>query len=127
MKRTLTALSTLALVPAVLVVAAPAAHAKAPANVTVTIKAEGVDLSGQVKSTRRKCKADRTVVVYRQRGARGGGDDERFASDTTGLQNGKWTWSTGNTGTEGKFYAKVGKKPGCRKDFSKTIRATRTD
>jgi hypothetical protein len=125
MKRTLAALSTLAFVPAVLVAASPAQAA--PANVTVTIKAEGVDLSGQVKSTKRKCKADRTVVVFRQRGARGGGDDERFASDTTGLQNGKWTWSTGNTGTEGRFYAKVGKKPGCRRDFSKTIRATRND
>jgi hypothetical protein len=130
MLRTLSAISMLALVPAVLVAgsslpASSAPAAKAAAHVTVTIKAEGVDLSGQVKSTKKKCKANRTVVVIKQKGKRGGDDDTRFASDTTDLQNGKYVWSTGNTGTPGRFYAKVAKKPGCSKDSSPTIRATR--
>ena len=130
MARTLTAFSTLALAPALLVAAtatsSPAAAPAPPASVTVTIKAEGTDLSGQVKSAKpQRCAADRTVIVFRQRGARGGGDDERFAMDTTDEQNGKFVWSTGNTGTEGRFYAKVGKKPGCKKDTSPTINADR--
>ena len=109
MARRLTTISVLALASALLVGAtaasSPAAAPAAPkAKVTVTIKAEGTDLSGKVKSPKPgRCAADRTVVVFRQVGTRGGGDDERFATDTTGLQNGKWVWSTGNTGTEGKF------------------------
>ena len=131
MARTLTTISVLALAPVFMLgataVAAPAEAPAAPrAKVTVTIKAEGTDLSGRVSSPKpAKCAAERTVVVFKQKGARGGGNDERFAMDTTDKRNGKWVWSTGNTGTEGKFYAKVGRKPGCKKDTSPTIRATR--
>ncbi len=106
-------------------VAAPAPPG--PAAVVVTIKAEGTDLSGEVRSLRLACKSDRTVVVFKQIGRRGGGNDQRFASDTSGLQGGKWVWSTGNTGTEGRFYAKVKARPGCKVAVSKTIRATRND
>jgi hypothetical protein len=131
MARTLTTISTLVLAPGLLVgataTASPAAAPLAPpANVTVTIQAEGTDLSGKVLSPRpRKCAAERKVIVIRQRGTRGGGDDERFAMDVTDRQNGVWVWSTGNTGTEGRFYAKVKKKPGCKRDTSRTIRAVR--
>ena len=131
MARTLIAISTLALAPALVLGASAssslaAAPALAPAKVTVTIKAEGVDLSGEVRSPKpNKCAADRKVIVFKQKGARGGGNDERFATDTTGEQNGKWTWSTGNTGTEGRFYAKVKAKTGCKGDTSPTIRARR--
>jgi hypothetical protein len=131
MARTLTTLTTLGL-GSVLVLgatttAAPAAApAAARAPVTVTIKAEGTDLSGRVRSTKPlKCAADRKVIVFKQKGKRGGGNDIRFASDRTDLQNGKWVWSTGNTGTEGRFYAKVKRKPGCQGDTSRTIRAQR--
>ena len=136
MPRTLTAISTLALAPALLLAAtatsslaaAPAASALAPARVTVTIKAEGTDLSGEVRSPKpRKCAANRTVIVVKQVGTRGGGDDVRFAMDTTGAQNGKWTWSTGNTGTAGRFYARVQAKTGCRAAISPTIRAVRSN
>ena len=93
---------------------------------TVTIKAEGTDLSGVVKSPRpKRCAADRLVVVVRQKGARGGGDDVRFATDTASLEGGVYRWSTGNTGTESRFYAKVRHIDGCRGDTSPTIRAVR--
>ena len=102
------------------------ADAAAPARVTVTIKAEGTDLSGVVRSPKpRLCAAHRTVTVFKQKGARGGGDDQRFASDTTSLNNGVYEWSTGNTGTEGRFYAVVRAKTGCKRAASETIRAIR--
>jgi hypothetical protein len=104
------------------------ANAAANAKTTVTIKAEGTDLSGVVKSPKpRKCAKDRKVVVYKQKGARGGGDDVRFASDTASLQGDVYRWSTGNTGTEGRFYARVRHIDGCKGDTSKTIHAKRTD
>ena len=48
-----------------------------------------------------------------------------WASDTTGRQGASWVWSTGNTGTEGRFFAQVGPKPGCKADVSPTIRVRR--
>ena len=88
---------------------------------TVTIQAEGTDLFGSV-STSSACEADRKVIVYKQVGTRGGGNDINFASDTTDDDG---DWNTGNTGTEGKFYAKVTRPDLCKADFSPTIRATR--
>lgn len=103
------------------------AGAAPKASVTVTITAENTDMSGVVKSSNPAlCAADRKVVVWKQKGERGGGDDTRFASDTTDLQNGKYVWSTGNTGTAGRFYAKVGSTPGCKADSSPTIRVHRS-
>jgi hypothetical protein len=105
--------------------AAPAAAGGA-APTTVTIRADGVDLSGTVRSPRPGTCADgRTVIVVRQIGARGGGNDKRFASDTAGLQGGVYRWSTGNTGTEGKFYARVRAIQGCLGATSRTVTATR--
>lgn len=97
-------------------VAAPSAAAKAP--VTVTIKAEGTDMFGTVSSTKPlRCAANRTVKVFKLVN----GEPHLWASDTTSKQGGKYVWSTGNTGTPGRFYAKVGAKPGCRMDVSPTI------
>lgn len=89
---------------------------------TVTIQAAGTDLFGNVSSTHAACEANRTVVVFKQVGTRGGGDDIRFASDSTDSDG---DWNTGNTGTEGRFYAKVKRTDLCKADFSPTIRATR--
>jgi hypothetical protein len=98
------------------------------ASVTVTIHAEGTDLSGVVRSSRPAvCAADRTVVVFKAKGPRGGGDDVRFASDTTDLSGGAYTWSTGNTGTEGRFYAKLKATPDCQGAVSPVVRARRSD
>jgi len=101
---------------------APSAGAAAPASVTVTIQAEGTDLFGKVSSTRAVCKADRNVIVLKQVGTRGGGDDIRFAMDTSDSDG---DWNTGNTGTEGRFYAKVKKNTQCRADLSPTITVRR--
>ena len=109
-------------------VAAAPAHAAPKADVSVTISAEGTDLSGTVRTPRpAACAADRTVVVFKVKGAVGGGDDVRFASDTVGLSGGRYTWSTGNTGTEGRFYAKLKATPECRAARSGVVRAQRDD
>ncbi|WP_341926834.1 hypothetical protein [Nocardioides psychrotolerans] len=97
-----------------------AAEAAAPnAAVTVTIKAEGTDLSGTVSSAKpRRCAANRTVKLFKLIN----GEPHLWANDTTEKQGTRYVWSTGNTGTPGRYYAKVGAKPGCRGDVSPTIR-----
>src|SRR5690349_15192529 len=87
---------------------APAAQAQtAGASVTVTITAQGTDMSGTVDSAHPiLCAAHRTVKVYRVvRGVA-----HPFASDTTERQGDTFVWSTGNTGTEGLFFARVAAK-----------------
>jgi hypothetical protein len=101
---------------------AQAAPSRAKAATTVTIKAEGVDLSGKVKSPRQACVTDRKVILIKQIGTRGGGDDIKFASDTASSDG---SWSTGTTGTAGKFYAKVKATTRCQGDTSPTVRAHR--
>ncbi|KAA1418741.1 hypothetical protein F0U44_09620 [Nocardioides humilatus] len=96
----------------------PSASAGDRASSTVTISAEGTDLFGHVSSPRSSCKRERPVHVYKQIGTRGGGDDQHFAMDTTDDDG---DWSTGNTGTAGKFYAKVKRTALCKKDLSPTI------
>ncbi|PWN01518.1 hypothetical protein DJ010_18410 [Nocardioides silvaticus] len=117
------AVSFLGLASAAGVMIGNAATASAAPTVpsTVTIQTEGTDLFGSVSSSS-ACEADRKVVVYKQVGARGGGNDINFASDTTDDDG---EWNTGNTGTEGKFYAKVKKTNVCKADFSPTITARR--
>ncbi|MGZ4443955.1 MAG: hypothetical protein ACXVXC_12395 [Nocardioidaceae bacterium] len=102
------------------------AQAAVDAKTTVTIKAQGTDLSGLVKSPKpKRCADGRKVVVWKQIGSRGGGDDKRFASDTASKQGSVYAWSTGNTGTPGRFYARVRHITGCQGDTSPTIRALR--
>ena len=124
--RTLAAAIGLATAAAVLVTA-PSSQAASRANNVVTIKAEGTDLSGTVKSKRRACKDERKVLLILQRGKRGGADDELFATDTTELRNGVGHWNTGNLGFEGKFYAKVKRTPQCKAAASPTVRAVRNE
>jgi len=104
-----------------------AAAMPGPANTTVTIRAQGTDLSGVVSSPAPlRCSQNRRVDVYKQIGTRGGGNDIRFANDTASLQGNAYKWSTGNTGTPGRFYAKVWPKTGCRGDTSVTIQVVNT-
>lgn len=92
---------------------------------TVTIQSEGTDIFGTVKSTRRACKNERKVLLFKVLGGSpGGGDDSLFASDTTELQNGVGVWNTGNLGTEGRFYAKVRRTALCKGDTSPVIQVT---
>lgn len=119
--------------PAALPAAPPAAPSPAPsaapkADVAVTIIAEGTDLSGTVRSSRPAvCAVGRTVVVVKVAGAVGGGDDERFASDTVDRSGGRYVWSTGTTGTEGRFYATLRATADCRPARSGVVRAQRDD
>jgi hypothetical protein len=92
------------------------------ATTTVTIKAQGLDLSGTVSSTRQGCVTDRKVVVFKQIGTRGGGDDLRIGSD---LASASGRWETGNTGVAGNIYARARATTICGGDTSPTIRVTR--
>ncbi|HWM74773.1 MAG TPA: hypothetical protein VNQ53_13570 [Nocardioides sp.] len=112
---------------AAVLIGVPASDAAGRANNVVTIKAEGTDLSGTVKSNRRACKNERKVLLILQRGARGGANDELFASDTTELRNGVGHWNTGNLGFEGKFYAKIKRTAQCKAATSRTVRAIREE
>ncbi|HWJ82048.1 MAG TPA: hypothetical protein VNS55_07415 [Nocardioides sp.] len=89
---------------------------------TVTIHADGTDLSGHVASSDPACVEGRKVLLIKQVGARGGGNDQRIASD---LADSAGNWDTGNTGIEGKFYAKVRATDTCGRDTSRTVRAVR--
>lgn len=100
-----------------------ASPASATTPSTVTIQADGVDLSGTLSSADASCVDGRKVLVIKQVGTRGGGDDIRFASDTADSDG---SWSTGNTGTEGFFYAKVKATTTCGRDVSPTIHAVRS-
>jgi hypothetical protein len=92
------------------------------AETKVTIKVEGRDFSGKVKSPRRKCMRDRKVNLYKQRGAeQRPSTDNKVASDTADLQNDFAVWNTGNTGQSGKFYARAPKTPDCKADNSRTL------
>lgn len=105
---------------------AAAGAARAPS--TVTIKAEGTDLSGTVSSPRPvKCADGRKVIVLKQVGTRGGGDDEKLGTDTAEKQGGAFVWSTGNTGQSGRFYAKVRRTASCKSDTSPTIKVAEPD
>ena len=97
------------------------------ANTTVTIRAQGTDLSGQVRSPApNRCANNRNVIVFKQIGPRGGGNDVRFANDTASFSNGAYRWSTGNTGTPGRFYAHVFKTTQCKGASSITVQAQPT-
>lgn len=105
--------------------AAPAAFALSENQ--VTIKADGTDLSGTITSANKACKDDRKVIVFKQVGTRGGGDDQKFATDVSELSGGVGVWSTGNTGTEGRFYARIRKTDACKADSSPTVKAQSND
>lgn len=104
------------------VAATASAEAAPKAKVTVTIKAEGVELSGVVKSKKASCSANRKVKVF----IMVDGEPHLFATDTTDEDGpAPYDWNTGNTGQEGTFFAKVSAKPGCKADVSPTITAVR--
>lgn len=89
------------------------------ASTTVTIKNQGGDFSGVVKSENLKlCAAERKVVVLKKKP----GKDQKIGTDTTGFENGKWRWSTGNSGqNSGTFYAKAPKTSNCNAAKSKEV------
>jgi len=118
------AILSLAAVALALMALAGPASAAGPAKTTLTIKAQGLDLSGTVQSSRGSCLGDRNIKLYKQKGKeQRPGSDTLVATDTSERQGDHGEWSTGNTGMRGKFYVRTGKVPGCTAATSKTIRA----
>ena len=103
------------------------AHSAQKAKVRVGITQVNTEMSGAVRSTRAKCARNRTVLVWMQVGERGGGDDVQMFQDTTSLEGGRYVWNTGTTGVEGRFYARVGGKKGCKAATSRTIDVFRSE
>ena len=110
------------------VVVAGIADASGRAKTTVTIHVENGDFSGKVKSPRlHRCADNRRVVLYKQKGRhQHPSNDQKIASDRSELHGDHGVWSTGNTGLSGgRYYARAGRKPGCRADASRTIPSDR--
>ena len=124
---TLAVLIALAALTAVAMVAtAGNADAATKARTTLTIQAEGVDLSGKVKSSKLSCLGNRTVKVYKQKGTQQSpSTDTVIASDISERVGDHGEWSVGNTGMEGKFYARTRGNLECTGATSTTIVARR--
>jgi hypothetical protein len=102
------------------------AGAATKARTTLTIQAEGIDLSGTVKSSKLSCLGNRNVKVYKQVGtAQNPKTDPIVASDTSERVGDHGVWSTGNTGISGKFYARTASTLACTGATSNTIVARR--
>jgi hypothetical protein len=123
----LAVLVTLAALSALTMAVAPGnADAATKAKTTLTIKAEGVDLSGTVQSSKLSCLGQRNVKVYKQIATeQSPKTDPVIASDTSERQGNIGVWSTGNTGKAGKFYARTVSTLECTGATSKTIVARR--
>lgn len=103
---------------------AGSAQASGLAGTTVTITGQNGDYSGTVSSPRlHKCADQRTVTVYKQKGARQDPHvDATIGSDTAELRGRHAVWSIGNSGFKsGKFYARASYAPGCATAASRTI------
>lgn len=124
---TLAVLIALAALTAVAMVAtAGNADAATKARTTLTIQAEGVDLSGKVKSSKLSCLGNRMVKVYKQKGTQQSpSTDTVIASDVSERVGDHGEWSVGNTGMEGKFYARTRGTLECTGATSTTIVARR--
>ncbi len=96
------------------------AYAGGAAPTKVTVEGTG-DVFGYVESPKKACMKDRKVTVFKQKGEKGGGDDEKVASDNASKSGDRYRWSVGNPGINGKFYARAGAISGCAADSSKTV------
>lgn len=82
---------------------------------SITIKEDGGDFSGKVKSEIGACEGNRSMKLMKQRP----GKDLKIAVDTT-ENNG--SWNTGNTNeTQGTFYARVVAEDDCRGASSRKV------
>lgn len=99
------------------------AHGLSPAKTTVTIKGPNGDFQGKLLSAKKKCLANRTVTVFKQKGKKQNRSvDQKIGSDTSERHGNQGEWSIGNSGFKhGKFYAFARKSSGCLKGTSKTI------
>ena len=111
-------MGAIALATAVLATSGAAASGgSAPTKVTV----EGTgNVFGYVESPKKQCMDDRKVTVFEQKGQKGGGDDEKVATDRASKSGDVYIWDVGNPGINRKFYARAGAIPGCAGDSSPT-------
>jgi hypothetical protein len=95
------------------------------AETTVTIRSQNGDLSGFVRSPRPgRCANHRKVVVFHQVGSeQDPPNDDRLGSDIASRNGDRYAWNTGNSGAEGKVYARVARTDFCKADTSRTIEA----
>jgi len=95
-----------------------------PAATAVSIKVDGSDYHGFVASTKpNKCADDRKIVLYKKLGAhQNPQNDEKINTDRAEKQGDRYRWDTGNTGSNGKHYARAKKIEGCRADNSRTLK-----
>jgi len=98
------------------------ASAAAPAPTKVIIQAESGGFHGSLKSSKLECKSERTVVLFKQLGAKPKPQtDERVGMDTA-AEDGEW--NMGNPGLRsGRFYARAVRTPNCLAANSITLRA----
>jgi hypothetical protein len=100
------------------------AQAGGKAETKVSIKGEGGDYYGYVKSSDADhCANGRKVKVFKQSGSsQDPKHDLKIGTDIAQPNGTKYMWSIGNSGYKhGKFYAKVGKTDLCKGATSKTI------
>jgi hypothetical protein len=119
-------LAVAALVAAGAMVVAGPAGAGGGAETTVTIKAPGGEVFGEVKSPKpERCASNRKVTLFQVKGGSpGGGDDVKRGTDIAQANNDGYEYNMGNPGVTGKkVYTKVNKIQGCQCDRSKVIRA----
>ncbi len=115
-------IATALLTMSAVLVYTPAASAGPAAPTRVTIKAEGTDIFGFVKSAdAQTCADERLINVFKV--TRDG--NKKIGSDTASLNGSRYEWSIGNSGMQGRFFARTGKIPGCAGDRSMTIRVQR--
>ena len=89
------------------------AGASSSAKTKVTIHYNGDGFQGKLKSSKAKCKRNRTVKVFRK------SDGRKLYSDTSDSDG---RWNTGNSGQiHGTFYAHTSKIPGCKGGTSESI------
>jgi hypothetical protein len=102
------------------------AQASGRAPTFLTIRADGLDLSGKVKSPRLSCLGGRNIRLYKQVGqVQNPSADQLVATDTSERVGDHGEWSTGNTGMSGKFYVTTRQTLRCKAATSETIRASR--
>jgi hypothetical protein len=116
-----------AVVAAVSGLSTSSSAASSLASSKVTIGFQGNDpryLYGSVTSPSDGCEDLRKVVIFKQRGDRGGGDDIRFGSSNAFKEEGQTAWWSHDVSgsTAGRFYAKVLRTDHCKRDASTTIR-----
>ena len=102
------------------------AGARGPAKTKVTIQGGGGEYFGYVKSSKRKCKSNREVKLFKQLGSKPHPRSDRFInSDIAQPNNDGYQWNTGSTGVHtGKVYARTPRIEGCKSDNSRTIQAS---